>query len=632
MVPKLTLNHKNKDVVVFWGSQSGTAEGFANRLSRELFQRLRLSALSADLSDFDSETLAQLPQSKLAIFIVSTYGEGDPSDNATQFWDWITKQNQSELQSLRYFAFGLGNSNYQHYNRVVHVVDQCLLGTGAQRLLPPGKADDANGGTEVEFCNWKSTLFAYLVGELGFEEQDPKYEATLETVYDTSLDIIDLHTGEPTQGAAKSNNESAIKPVHIKSARELFKSGERNCLHLEVSLSDHPELVYKTGDHIGIWASSPDEEVDRLIRVLGLLENADTPLSILSIDPAVKVHVPTPTTVTTLFRYYIEICCPVSRELARSIAEFAPSLEAKAWLKEITNSKEVYASFVKRTHVNFGRLCELALSHGLASSWVGLPLTYLLENLPRMRPRYYSISSSSVLSPKTVAITALVSNTMVAEDENSIPGLATNYLLANSSVYHGVALSPRQPSDLRYNLSGPSSILDGGKIFAHLRRSTFKLPALSKCPLIMIAAGTGIAPFRAFIAERARFLSMGRSIGDMILFFGCRNPEEDYIYREEIKEFKRVLGDKLQVVEAFSRGSGPKQYVQDKVLENGDYLDRLIQDDASIYACGRASMAKDAGKALGFVIGRKRQWNGAQIQEWTASMKRTRKWQEDVWG
>lgn len=618
---------------MFWGSQSGTAEGFANRLSRELFQRFRLTSISADLSDFDAETITQLPQSKLAIFIVSTYGEGDPSDNASQFWDWLTKQNQTEIKSLRYAAFGLGNSNYQHYNRVVDVVNQCLLGAGAQQLLAPGRADDATGGTEEDFCNWKTELFSYLVSELHLEEQEPKYEAALSAIYDTSLDIIDLFNGEPAQGAAKSNNESAIQPIPIKAARELFTTDKRNCLHLELALNAYPQLLYKTGDHVGIWASNPDQEIDRLVGVLGLTEMMDTPLSILSIDPAVKVPLPTPTTVATLLRYYMEICGPVSREMARAMAEFAPSPESKAWLLDLTSSKTKYASFLERTHVNIGRLCEMASRHGFAAIWKDMPLTYLFENLPRMRPRYYSISSSSVLSPRTVAITALVSNTALGGgEEGFVPGLATNYLLANSSVHHGVATSEAQSAGVSYQLAGPSSALEGGKVFAHLRRSNFKLPTLSKCPLIMLAAGTGIAPFRAFIAERARFLSMGRPVGNMILFFGCRHPKEDYIYREEIAEFKTALGDKLEVIVAFSRGEGPKEYIQHKMLQYKERLDKLVEDDASVYACGRASMARDAGKALGSIVGEKKQWNETQVQEWIASMKRTRKWQEDVWG
>ncbi|KJZ74270.1 hypothetical protein HIM_06276 [Hirsutella minnesotensis 3608] len=81
------LAELKKDIVLFWGSQSGTAESFAKRLARNLPQLFNLTAMSADLSDFDPEAIALIPSSKRAIFILATYGEGDRSDNAAQFWD-----------------------------------------------------------------------------------------------------------------------------------------------------------------------------------------------------------------------------------------------------------------------------------------------------------------------------------------------------------------------------------------------------------------------------------------------------------------------------------------------------------------------------------------------------------------
>ena len=85
----------------------------------------------------------------------------------------------------------------------------------------------------------------------------------------------------------------------------------------------------------------------------------------------------------------------------------------------------------------------------------------------------------------------------------------------------------------------------------------------------MVANGTGLAPFRAFIAERAKISQSGKQVGKMILFFGCRGPKEDYIYREELSEAQGNLGqDTLQIVTAFSRVEGEeKMYVQDRMAE-----------------------------------------------------------------
>lgn len=618
---------------MFWGSQSGTAEGFANRLAREISQRFSLAAISADLSDYDPDSIRLIPQSKLAIFLLSTYGEGDPSDNANQFWNWATNLEGQPLNAVRYAAFGLGSRNYQHYNRVVDVVDTALQGSGAHRLMPVGKADDAGGTTEEDFLQWKTDLFALFERDSSIEVKQIKYSATIEAVYDTSLDLIDLHNGEPVPPPAKNQNTSPTRAVTVTKSRELFTSSKRNCLHMELSLDDAPNLVYKTGDHIGLWAMNPDLEIERLTRVLGLGEQMDTPLSITAVEAGTKVQVPSPTTIAALFRYYVDICAAVSREIICTVAEFAPSTAAKDWLLKLGNDKETYAEFVERTHINFGRLLEMASGQADGSIWSDIPLTYVIENLPIIRPRYYSISSSSVLSPRNVSVTALVANsTLLDAQRTTIPGLTTNYLLALSRAHHGVSPPINESPTSSYDLSGPSKALDGGKSYAFIRRSTFRLPTSSSRPLIMLAAGTGIAPFRAFIAERAHLMSVGKEVGEMVLFFGCRHPDEDYIYREELESAVKSLKGKLTLLTAFSRHGTSKVYIQDKLRERSDMVTRLVDEDAALYSCGRASMARDAATTVALIVGKSKGWNEEQSQQWLSSMKRSRQWQEDVWG
>src|ERR1700722_15656754 len=175
----LTSDLQKKDLVIFWGSQSGTAEGFANRLVRDCRSRFGLDALSADLSDYDPQSISNTPSTKLAIFIISTYGEGDPSDNATQFLSWLDTNKTVQVPKLSYAAFGLGNKKYKFYNKVVDVVVEALDRSGAISLLPVGKADDSNGTTEEDFTEWKQSLFSLFRGTLGFVERPAQYEPTL---------------------------------------------------------------------------------------------------------------------------------------------------------------------------------------------------------------------------------------------------------------------------------------------------------------------------------------------------------------------------------------------------------------------------------------------------------------------
>ncbi|KAK6208668.1 NADP/FAD dependent oxidoreductase [Colletotrichum tabaci] len=636
------LEELGKDVVVFWGSQSGTAEGFANRLARELHQRFHLDAMSADLSDYDAETIAQIPQTKLAVFVLSTYGEGDPSDNTGPFWDWLTKLQDRPLASLRYAAFGLGNSNYRYYNKVVDVVDKALEDCGASRLAPLGRADDAQGATEEDFLAWKDDLYKVLRETLKLQEHEVVHEPSLAVVEDESLEPQDLHVGEPVhliEGSGKPSANSAIRPLKIKKAYSLFSSpggGGRGCLHLDLDLGGSSQLAYKTGDHLAIWPINPDQEVERLLHVLGLADRRSVPISINALDAAVKVRIPTPTNVETLFRYYLEICAAVPRDAVRGLAQFAPSPGAKEFLLNLGREKENYATFIASNHLTVGKLLELASTadgNHAASAWTGIPLSYLIETLPRSQPRYYSISSSSVVSPKAPSITVAVSDTpLPASPSTAIPGLTTNYLQALSRSLQD-SQTTRQTERLSYALSGPSNALEGGHVYAHIRRSKFKLPMLSSHPLVMVAAGTGLAPFRAFITERLRLQSIGKDVGRMMLFFGCQRPDDDFIYKEELEQMERDLGGKLKIVTAFSRQEGAKKvYVQDRVLEFGSEVTGLLEEGASLYMCGRASMAREVGKTLGGVVKESKGWNDAQVKDWSEGLKRNRKWQEDVWG
>lgn len=252
----------------------------------ECKRRFGLSAVALDLADYDPESISGIPGSVIVIFIISTYGEGDPSDNATNFLSWLERNQTVQFQNLRYAAFGLGNKNYKYYNRVVDIVSAGLDRLQARRLLKVGKADDSNGTTEEDFTEWKDNLFSIFKKQLGFQEKPQQYEPAFRIVEDDSLALIDLHTGQPLHLKAPRRTavaNSDIRPLPVSMARKLFSTKTRQCLHLELDTSEYPELKYKTGDHLAIWPSNPTSEVKRLLTVLGLEDRAQIPLLISSL-------------------------------------------------------------------------------------------------------------------------------------------------------------------------------------------------------------------------------------------------------------------------------------------------------------------------------------------------------------
>ena len=118
----------------------------------------------------------------------------------------------------------------------------------------------------------------------------------------------------------------------------------------------------------------------------------------------------------------------------------------------------------------------------------------------------------------------------------------------------------------------------------------------------MIGPGTGLAPFRGFLRERAALQAQGRSLGPAMLFFGCRHPEQDFIYAEELKEHARAGIVDLHV--AFSRHDGKKTYVQDLLKDQADRVRALIEQGAIVYVCGDGGrMEPDVKRALAAICG-----------------------------
>jgi NADPH-ferrihemoprotein reductase len=606
--------------VVFWGSQSGTSERFAQTLGRECLAHFGINALVADLSDYDVDSIARIEATQFAIFILSTYGEGDPSDNTTGLWDYIKQVNEKsiKLESLRYLAFGLGNSNYKYYNRVLDFVSDALDIAGATALMPRQKADDANGGTEEDFQAWKDDLFA-LFRHLGFEQKSVEYQPTIQLSFSGEIEkqvpssmTSVVHTQNATQ--------STVVPLTVRSAHELFIAGDRNCIHMELDLGSQ-DVVYKTGDHIGIWPRNPEDEIERLLNVLGANGRRQESFTVKSSDDSIRPKIPSPTTLDSALRHHLEICAPVARKTVQGIAQFAPTAKARAKLLGIGQNREQYEKLTSSTHITLARLLQAVSPN---EPWKTVPLEFIIENLLPLQPRYYSISSSSIIAPRRISVTALVVNRTVGDQSMStIYGLASNYILSTSSI----ASSGPAP---KYQRMSDSQGLQGTQILAHIRKSKFKLPITSSTPLVLISAGTGFAPFRAFLQERAKLHALGKLSGKILVFFGCRD-HNDYIYREEIERIQVELGDKLEIITVFSRKK-PKEYVQDQVGKHTGEILELLDSGANVYICGKSSMAREVDRKIQDAVSKAKDLGDDEVKAWADSLKKRGKWKVDVWG
>lgn len=632
------LKKTNKKCVIFFGSQTGTAEDYASKLSKELKARFGLQTMTADLADYDFDNfheIADEAEGTLFFFLMATYGEGEPTDNATEFYEYL--ENEAEaINGLKFAVFGLGNSTYEFYNKVGNDINTKLHDLGGERFAPYGEGDDGKGSMDEDFLAWKESVIESLK-DSDFEEHELKYEPGLALTEDLNLDYKNplVSHGEPSLDYIKlklgdSITKGPFDHTHpylltITTSKELFSEDSgRSCVHAEFDLSDS-NLRYLTGDHLAIWPLNSNETISKFFQAFGLEGKEDVVFSLKSLDSTITLPFHSPITYDGCIRHHLEISGAVSRQFLQAIASFAPSEESRAKANELASNKELFAQEIHSRYFNIADAL-LFISNGLP--WTEVPFVFLIESVAHLQPRYYSISSSSMSEKRSIHVTAVVE--LETKGEQVVSGVVTN-LLKDIELHQNSKSTTK--SLVTYDLSGPRNKFSKFKLPVHVRRSTFKLPSNPSVPVILIGPGTGVAPMRGFIRERVQQAANDSKIGKTILFYGCRNSNEDFLYKDEWSEYSKKLGSSFEMHTAFSREDPKKKvYVQHKIMENAKEINKLLLEGAYIYVCGDASkMARDVQHTLTEIISKERNIPEERGAELVRGLKVQNRYQEDVW-
>jgi sulfite reductase (NADPH) flavoprotein alpha-component len=169
---------------------------------------------------------------------------------------------------------------------------------------------------------------------------------------------------------------------------------------------------------------------------------------------------------------------------------------------------------------------------------------------------------------------------------------------------------------------------EGGTMPVYIQpNKRFRLPADAAAPIVMIGPGTGIAPFRGFLHERAAMGATGKNW----LFFGAQSVKTDYLYESELAELQ-AKGVLTRLDTAFSRDQEHKIYVQDRMIEQGAELFAWLEQGATVYVCGDASrMAKDVDAALHTVIETQGARDAEAAKEYVAGLHDAKRYLKDVY-
>ena len=541
-------------LLVLYGSNLGTAEEVARRVA-ESGEAGGFAVTVAPLDDY----VGRLP-GEGAVVIASASYNGTPPDNAVRFCEWLraAESDTVSLAGVRYTVWGCGNRDWAStFQAVPRLIDERLAALGAERLYPRGEGD-AREDFDGQFQAWQDPLLGTLATALGVELAPP------EAAEAAHLTVEEVEGGEASPFVdslgARAMRVAVNRELHTRTGAD---PSPRSTRHVELELPDG--LAYRAGDHLGVIPRNADALVARVAARFGL----DPAASIrLRLPGSRKTFLPVdqPVRVSRLLGDYVELQDPATRKQIQGLAAHTECPWTGPRLRALAEDEARY-----REEVLARRKSVIDLLDEFPACQ--LPFNRYLEMLPPLRPRYYSISSSPLRHERRCSITVAIVEGEARSGRGTFHGVCSGYLLHRK---------------------------EGEPVHAFVKdtRSAFRLPENAATPIVMIGPGTGLAPFRGFLQERAALRERGQAVGPALLFFGCRHPRQDFIYEDELRAFADQGVARLFA--CFSRAPGAqKTYVQDQLREQRAEVWKLLQQGAIVYVCGDATrMAPDVRRAF----------------------------------
>jgi len=496
---------------------------------------------------------------------------------------------------VRYAVFGCGNSDWlATYQSIPRFIDEQLAAHGASNAFVRGEGD-ARDDLEGQFESWFAKLRPLAVKQLG-----------IDTSFDRSADDEPLYRIEPVAPTAVNSIVAlgGVAPMKMLVNQELqnkqgANASDRSTRHIEVQLPSG--ISYRVGDHLSVVPRNDPALVDSVARRFGFLPADQIRLQVAE---GRRAQLPVGDTVSVgrLLSEFVELQQVATRKQIQIMSEHTrcPVTKPKllAYVGDDAAASDHYRADIlgKRKSV-----FDLLEEHPACE----LPFHAYLEMLSLLAPRYYSISSSPSGDPQRCSVTVGVVEGPASSGRGIYKGICSNYLA-------GRRASETIQATVRETKAG------------------FRLPDDAAVPIIMVGPGTGLAPFRGFLQERAALKAKGASLGPAMLFFGCRHPDQDYLYADELKAF--AVDGITELHTAFSRAKGPKTYVQNLVAAQKDRVWSLIESGAIVYVCGDGGKMEPDVKAALVAIYRERKGADADAaQRWIDDLGTSNRYVLDVW-
>ena len=492
-------------LTILFGTESGNAEALAAR-ARKAAAKLGFAVKTVDMASTTPAQMAEVPN---LLLIASTWGEGDPPQRASEFYEALLADSAPRFEKTKFAVLALGDRAYAQYCEIGRRIDDRLLVLGGTRILDRIECDL---DFDIPAGSWIETTLGLM---------SPPVEDHA---------VIHVDFARPMAEPEEAETWSRARPFDAEITEHVRLTGSRSISdtrHLEISL-EGSGIAYQPGDAIGIIPRNDPVLADAVLKATRL--DGDTELR------------------TALIERY-----DITTLTAKQIADHAALTGAVPPGPDWAAGRQV-----------------IDLLEATPNRLTPEQLTGLLRPLP---PRYYSIASSrAAVGEEAHLLVAGVRHTTHGRERLGVASIDMN---------------ERRTT--------------GGRLGVFLRPNPhFRLPGDPARPVIMIGPGTGVAPFRGFLQERAATGATGKNW----LVFGHRNYLHDFLYQLEWQDWiKDGVLTRLDV--AFSRDQPAKNYVQHALLDARDDLTGWARDGAAIYVCGdMAAMAKDVHETLAQVLGK----------------------------
>jgi len=509
----------------------GSQTGNARRAAEGLLAQVQAAGLPARLVRADAYATRELAGERLLYVVISTQGEGDPPDDSIGFVEFLQGRRAPRLPDLKFAVLGLGDTSYADFCGIARRIDARLSELGAQRVADPGLADL---DIDTVATPWRDIALAQAREHL---KPAP------------SIAAAHVATVTPLRPAASWSHERPF-PAEVLanqslSGREFRGTGfrrygrvDKDVRHLELSL-DGSGLTYEPGDALGIRHRSPEALVAAVLQATRLDGDA----------------------------------------LASLDGDSLPLGEWLATRRELTRlSRPTLAALAERSGA--AELRQL-LEPGNPGFPTLLADHQLVDVLRRWPADWDGAALLAALRPQAQRLYSIASSRKRVGDEA--------HLTLDVVAYHA------HGHDHAGAASGFLASLDeGSQVPVYIEANErFRVPADPSRDIVMIGPGTGVAPFRGFVQERAETGAGGRNW----LFFGARHFNTGFLYQVEWQDALQ-RGELHRLDLAFSRDQADRIYVQDRLRERGRELYDWLQGGAHLYVCGAIAMGKDVHAAL----------------------------------